>query len=349
MNKNRKIIPAIITAISLLTSCASGGSGSSETTTTTKDYNEMIMDYFEDNSAPPAPKKKFETQVDSTNTFEYVDAKGFMDDYGRTYGDEGIVITKYIGKDTTVTVPAEIDGKKVAGDVFGAFAELYENEDGYQRWTSSIKELYFDEEYPEVVTFFGDNGGIFEALETVKLPRAQKNIQDGGFMRCSNLKSVELTSTLESIGHNSFEHCENLTEFEFGDSLESIGFEAFDSCYSLKSIDLPDSLESIGYSAFACCRSIKEVNIPEKFTIIPKRAFFACDALETVRLPEGVTEIESDAFSHCPHLRDIYIPDSVTKIDDMAFYKTKGVTFHCSPDSYAMRYAEKKGLFYSEE
>ena len=352
MNVKAIILSVLVLAVMPLVSCSKAETVKpSEPATTTKDYNEMIMDYFEDNSAPPAPKKKYETQVDSTNTFEYVDAEGYMDIYGRTYGDEGIVITKYLGDDTTVTIPAEIDGKKVAGNFSDAFSEMYENEDGYRIEKFFFKEVYFDEEYPEVdcVTF-----AYSDVLEYIKLPRSQKRLQPFAFNRCTNLKCVELTSTLESIDEYAFERCESLTEFEFGDGLKSIGLAAFDSCYSLKSIDLPDSLESIGRSAFSKCRSLKEVNIPEKVTVIPYGAFSGCDSLETVRLSDGVTEIDENAFIRCSRLKDIYIPDSVTTISENAFkirnsrYNTN-VTIHCSQDSYAMQYAKKYRIDYVVE
>ena len=51
--------------------------------------------------------------IDKDTGYVYIDAAGFQDDCGRTYGNEGIVITYWFGNENIVHIPEEIDGKKV--------------------------------------------------------------------------------------------------------------------------------------------------------------------------------------------------------------------------------------------
>ena len=50
--------------------------------------------------------------IDKDTGYVYIDAAGFQDDWGDTFGNEGIVISYYFRNDEVVHVPDEIDGKK---------------------------------------------------------------------------------------------------------------------------------------------------------------------------------------------------------------------------------------------
>ena len=335
MKYNIYIILSLILTILILSSCSKTAASSQAVISSGSDINSESKNHG----------TEMNKNADWGSLYEYVDAKGFVDNYGNSYGDDGIVITRYIGTETIVYVPSEIDGQKVAGNVDDAFYKINDEENAEQEFIFDIKELYFSDDYPDV------NCGLFnlcKSLEYIELPKAQKTIQAFSFKRCENLKGITCYESLESIEKEAFHGCESLTEFEFNNGLKTIGDEAFGYCEKLESLDLPDTVESMGNSVFKCCNSLTEISIPGSIQIIPKRAFFGCKNLQKVNLSEGIQEIGDEAFSICESLKDIYIPDSVTKISVKAFDRDTDLVIHCSKDSYAMKFAAENSLKCSE-
>ena len=66
----------------------------------------------------------------------------------------------------------------------------------------------------------------------------------------------------------------------------------------------------------------------------------------TVVIPEGVTAIDDYAFSCAAGVTDVVVPDSVCFIGQGNFegQSERAVTFHCSRDSYAWKYARRNGI-----
>lgn len=280
--------------------------------------------------------------------YVYIDAAGYEDDYRRTYGDEGIVITYWFGDEDIVHVPKEIDGKKVVNVANAVMRKYGDTNDTYHNLgylKPEIKELYFPEDFQEIYCGFDH----FEALEKIELPKSQTVIQYGSFIHCINLKEFTCPDGITIIDERAFSSCESMTSFTFNDGLKTIGKDAFSSCKSIEKLELPDTLESIGIQTFQGCISLKEINIPTKIGVIPKRAFFFCSSLETLNLPEGVTAINSEAFAHCDSLKEIYIPESVVEIAENAFDECDNLSIKGKSGSYAEEYAKENDINFVAE
>ena len=284
-------------------------------------------------------------QTITDNGYVYVDAKGYVDEWGKEYGDEGIVITSYFGTETIVNVPTEIDDKTVVGHTIDAFRKISKEGNKFDM-TFDIKELYYPENFPEITA------GIFslyESLEKIQMPKSQTTIPFACFKHCTSLKEFTCPDRVTVIKQDSFSNCENLTSITFNDELKTIENEAFADCKSLEKLELPDTLESIGNSCFQNCTALKEINISSKINTIPKRAFFYCESLEILNLPDSVTAISSEAFAHCNSLKEIYIPESVNEIAENAFDECDSLTIKGKSGSYAEEYAKENDIDFAAE
>ena len=226
-----------------------------------------------------------------------------------------IEITKYIGKDEVVYIPAEIEGKPVVS--VGGFSETNVTSviipDG-------VKEISF--------TAFLN----CKELTNVEVPDSVTIIRNSAFCRCEKLKSVNIPDGVTEIGDWTFSDCKSLTSINIPNGVTKIGNNAFSSCHGLESITIPNSVTSIGHSAFASCWGLDSITIPGSVTRIEQLAF-QNNKITTVIIEDGVQEIGEGAFQSCSNLTNIELPDSVTKIENHAFLGCKGLTSITIPDS----------------
>ena len=285
--------------------------------------------------------------IDKDTGYVYIDAAGFQDDWGDTFGNEGIVISYYFGNDEVVHVPDKIDEKKVVNAATPPMWRYGDTNDDYHNldYTFNIRELYFPEDFQEIRNGFN----FCETLEKIELPKSQTEIGIAFFKQCTNLKEFTCPDSITIICKDAFRGCENLTSITFNDELKTIENEAFADCKSLEKLELPDTLESIGNSCFQNCTALKEINISSKINTIPKRAFFYCESLEILNLPDSVTAISSEAFARCNSLKEIYIPGSVNEIAENTFDECDSLTIKGKSGSYAEEYAKENDIDFAAE
>ena len=137
--------------------------------------------------------------------------------------DEGIItITSgyygypaYLGEDTEIEVPAEIDGYTVV-----------------EIGTSA---------------FYG-----MEDITSITLPDTVDSIYRFAFENCTGLESIEIPEGLASISYGAFTNCSALTELVLPESLEWLGSYVFYGCDSLETITILSKNidEEIGFGNF---------------------------------------------------------------------------------------------------
>ncbi len=217
--------------------------------------------------------------------------------------DGGITITKYIGEDTAVKIPAYINQKPITTIGYVAFS------------------------YKTTIV-------------TIIVPNTVTTIDTAAFESCTFLTNVKLSNNLTTISNCAFEECVQLTDITLPDSLKELGNGAFQKCSALKYISIPENVTVLGESVFMesglekieLSNSITEIKvytfydtnlssirIPDSVKRIAFNAFGSCDSLESVDLGNGLVEIEESAFSGAAKLTEIIIPKTVTTVLDESF------------------------------
>lgn len=237
-------------------------------------------------------------------------------DFEYTLTEEGNAsISRYVGSDTEVTIPTQLDSYTVTDLGGGCFAQITD-------------------------------------IVSVTLPETLKTIQDSCFFGCSSLENIAVedgnaafavtdgvlfsadgadlilyppasTETSYTIPDGVVEIWTSafaqtsLTSVTFPNSLLYVDDWAF-ARVSLDSLELPDSVTEIGQYAFSYCTRLTEVTLPASLELIEAAAFAGCSNLKTVEFPDGLTEIQMAAFAGTA-MKEVTIPSSVSAIGFCAF------------------------------
>lgn len=146
---------------------------------------------------------------------------------------ETVIISGYIGNETTIVTPFDIDGYKVIGIGAGAF---------------------FSEPIKEVT--------ISSGVEVISL---------GAFSSCLQLEKVVIESC-EEIYPGAFMSCLALKEVKLPENLKVIDLGAFMSCLSLKEMVLPKSLQVLDAVALEFS-GIKDIHVKNYNTVFGDKSF----------------------------------------------------------------------------
>ncbi|MGN1129813.1 MAG: leucine-rich repeat protein, partial [Ruminococcus sp.] len=211
-------------------------------------------------------------------------------------------IAKYTGSATDLTIPTDLDGKKVTR--IGNYS--FEN-------NTTIKSL-------TIPTGIEIGNGAFRycKIETLKLSDGVETIGSGAFSFCESLKALTLPDSVTTIDTFAFQDCKSLTSIKLSNKLEKISDFAFTGCEALTGINFPSSIKEIGQNAFAHCYGLTSVVIPGNVKIINTAAFSYCRNLSSVTLNEGIETISAYAFSTCTKLMEVTVPDSATEVVHMS-------------------------------
>jgi len=161
--------------------------------------------------------------------------------------DGTVTITKYVGWDTEVVIPAQIGGKAVTAIGAGAF----EN--------SGLTAVTIPEGVKRI-----ENGDVYGG---------DGSYREGGAFARNKLTSVVIPGSLTFIGRGAF--ADNpLTSLTLGDGVEIIGKSAFRG-NKLTKVVIPDSVTSIGGYAFVNAKpALKSVTLGKGLLSIGGVAFF---------------------------------------------------------------------------
>ena len=193
-------------------------------------------------------------------TDEYKSCNGFL--YKRDPVEDTVEIGGYIGSDTEITVPNQIE------------------------WTS--------------VTAIADNAfRDHTALIKVTVPGTVTHIGDAAFKDCTGLKTANLPySGLKSLGKSVFEGCTSLETTNLSYNIAEIPDRTFFGCQKLQSITVPACVRQIGAYAFCGCAALSEVIPTLDADKIGVSAFYNCPKLKKVILRTENAEIGKKAFGY---------------------------------------------------
>ncbi len=234
-------------------------------------------------------------------------------------------IKKYLGSDSVVEIPQQIDGYTVTS--IGGFNE-----------NNTITKVVIPNGVKEI------KSSCFQKCENLKevdLPDSVESIEGWAFAGCKSLSSIRLSDKLQTINECTFYNTYGLREITIPDGVKRIEHGAF--CGSgIEKIDLPENLEYIGYSAFDST-NLKEVVVPENVNIDEvgwDAGFNDCKQLERIEF-RGNTYLPYDELWNCNNLKEIIFRKRENDI--YSRYITSKATIYGLSNSTAYNFANVNG------
>ena len=271
-----------------------------------------------------------------TNKNDYT----IVDDYIFNKTDGVYTLIAYVGIDSQISLPLEINGTNyvIGKSAFSGCTELSHitipnNVTTIGQYAFSNCTNLTSVTIPNGITKVENStfSGC-TSLTSVTIPNSVTTIGQYAFSNCTSLTSVTIPNSVTTIGQYAFSNCTSLGSLEIPNSVTRIEIGAFDNCRCLSSIKIPNGITSIANNTFQSCRWLTRVTIPNSVTTIGDGAFNLC-GLTSVVIPNSVTSIGSNAFSQCSNLTSVTIPNSVTSIGSGAFWECSGLKSITIPNS----------------
>ena len=315
-------------------------------------YLELIDDQSPDNQWTPGTHRVTAKYFGVTSEFEVTVTEN-KDNAEFQYVEQGgnVYITDYIGSSETVTVPSEIDGKKVAAITdFNlshnknlSFVKKLIIPDGVKSVSYEALQSLSALEYAEIgadisqlynycfpTTLKGitvsKNNKSYCSLDDVVYNKAMTALVIYPFSRGRKLSlpaTVTDVSVISGIGVNvDLDTSAASKSFKTKDGVTyTADMKTVISCDTEKSgkYEMPSSVTGVVYGAFANCTKLTEVQLSPALTSVVYKMFINCTSLKTVTVPDSVVQIDGAAFAGCTSLEGITLPEKVVSIGETAF------------------------------
>lgn len=251
--------------------------------------------------------------------------------------DDGAHIIGYNGEPVAITIPDEIEGKKVVsienpiGEGFGfvgctSLRQIVLSDNIETMWAgvfagTSLTSVRTPLSWQEVYDVPSPFGGC-TTLKEVIFPEGVTAIPPYAFVSATSpdidlpttsIERIILPSTLKEIGYMAFAGT-SISSIELPEGLEALSNFVFSDCVKLTSVTLPNSLTTMGSFAFTGTR-LTSVQTPTHWS---KVAYYNWDDGDYVQGYES-------PFAGCNTLRSIIVPEGVTALPDYAFSKTGNI------------------------
>ena len=174
-------------------------------------------------------------------------------------------------------------------------------------FSPSIEEVIVDEDN----TVYSSQDGVLYNKNKTSLILYPASKNDETFI---------LPETVVSIGSFAFNYCKYIKTVIMNDSLNYIGKSAF--AYScIETLTVPDTVITISDYAFYSCKQLKTVIMNDSLNYIGNSSF-AYSCIDTLTVPKNVTTIGSYAFCGCYNLKNFNISSENEKYEfyDGAIY-----------------------------
>lgn len=219
---------------------------------------------------------------------------------------ETVCVCGYTGKDEKITIPSEIDGKRVT-KVSGrkSRTETLARLSIFYGDAAGVKEVIVPEGIIAIGIYTFENS----VIEKISLPKSLISIGYCAFYNCTELTSVTIPENVKTIGKNAFEKS-GIEEILLPEGLENIGEYAFNFT-PLKSIYIPDTVNYIGEYAFRKTE-LEEIILPKGLVKIESYILANNQNLKRVCISEGTEKLENGLFDNCKSLEEIYFPSTIS-------------------------------------
>lgn len=276
-------------------------------------------------------------------------------------------ITGYLGTETELELPDEIEGIPVTSIGEGAFTRM-----------DDLESIIIPEGVLSLSDFvFAESTSI----RSISLPEGLLYMGKLVFQGCINLEQITLPASLVRVGWNPFDRCDKLESVAISEANpffhteEGVLYDSknnslvtYPAGRQAKEFVIPENIEEIGFAAFSENKWLHEVSLHENLTVINGNPFCGCTGLQNIKVsflnskfevragslynkqdreliaylwsaenstytvPNGTVSIAGEAFYRHTELTEVKLPKTVVSIGDAAFAQS-GVTSVSLPDS----------------
>ncbi|MCL2804971.1 MAG: leucine-rich repeat domain-containing protein [Treponema sp.] len=223
----------------------------------------------------------------STNFFSASPGGDFS--YELNSEGNGIIITRYTGRNPFLVFPAEIEGYPVVQIGKGSGSGNY------------------------IAPYYESQSRDRSFIVSVVIPEGIKTIAQSAFYGQRKLINISFPASLTEIGSSSFSNCSFETVDLSKTNLVEISQAAFQLNRNLRTVNLPETVTIIQRVAFENCRSLTDINIPLNIKTIEPHVFRDCGELFNLHIPDNINSINfimsttinpptNNAFSGCGKL-----------------------------------------------
>lgn len=193
---------------------------------------------------------------------------------------DGWKISAYVGTETDIVVPCEIDGRKVVE----IGRSIFRGE--------AIKTLTLNDNILSIGLETVENTSI----QTLEIPGSIKTISSSAIRNNKNLKTIKFNEGLETIGSNAASWNQNLANINIPNSVKDIESMAFyETNIELVEIGEKSKMTEIKAQAFYGAKVRKVKLAKSNITKIGEAAFYN-GYMNILELPEKLETLESTAF-----------------------------------------------------
>jgi hypothetical protein len=228
--------------------------------------------------------------------------------YAKDTKSKSITILRYLGSDTEVTVPAQIDGMNVYNIYSFVFSKTQAN--------ANIKRVVFSEGIQKI-----DSMALFSSnIQEVVLPNTMKEVNGSGFSETVKKVIVNPDNPfffdIDGVLFNKENKNKHLVYFPSGrisrtyripDGTTHIDWYAFTISKHLERVVMPNSVIDLNNLAFKDCPKLVSVRLSPNIEKLKENTFYNCFELADVRVSRKIKTIAPDAFKDCPKFNGINI------------------------------------------
>ncbi len=352
IQKIAAIFLAFVLCVGTLASCAqsgtdaNGGATPSSTQATTQ------------TEAPTPDKPSAPVDYDAVLSVTFTETIPILADaLEYTVGDDGVTVTKYVGSETKIRIPEQIDGVAVVAIAANAFSERTDLKvlilpDGVRSLGEGIlqgcEELYAlhtpllgaDAAAKQYLGYlFGANThednarDVPVSLEFLSVGNALSSLPAFALYECNDLVVLRLSESIKTLGTYALYACERLESVNV-EHLTALEAHAMDSCSVLTHLTFSDQVTSFGLGVLEGCTSLRSLTLPFVggtrtentylaylfgATVPDFSAGYYPTSLIEIKLLDGCTTLGNYAFFECGRLVYLELPKALTSIGVRAF------------------------------
>lgn len=268
-------------------------------------------------------------------------------DYNYDKDLDGIIILSYLGNESEVIIPSQIDNKDVVAigeDIFYNNTKIksinlpktLSQIEGYYKYVSSsdTNEVEIFEKCQLLESINVDEENQFFTSKDGVLYNKNMTI----LYKCPPIgqKDYIIPDTVKIIYDYAFSNQSKIEKLKIPDTVDYIGQGAFLDAVSIKNIELSSNITKIQDYTFNGS-GIENLDVPEGIKYLGEFSFNNCKNLKTLKLPKSLSDINnawdfSGFFEGCINLEDITVADG-----NLNLYSSDGILFGkrgFSKDSY---------------